>query len=311
MRHTQNQVNHLFQILEKEPRITQNRITENLMSLAMISPNDFSYSYFSEPGYTAVIRGEVAHIAKCKPVIVTPISPKDGLCYNEPVVEYKNITQYMTPRSRILIRNGQLIPCSSEIGPMYNLNGRWIVQIKSRVVPSISPQTIKIEPIEYKFEPLESLANGGLYTPDTILEYQKILTSPMEESVLKSRIVSAINEGHSLPYGADFANAFDKDSVLNLRAKMRSIVDDVLGPLYSWANPFSALMMIIIGIKLVIALVNYIVNFRQVMRQEGLFKTMLISLFDSISNLVIRKLKETRQRDQLLTLNQSRESGIV
>lgn len=73
---------------------------------------------------------------------------------------------------------------------MYKLANRQVSQTSAGIVPSPNPKIIEVEPIEYEFEALESLANGGLYTSDTILKYQKILISPMEETVISSRIVS-------------------------------------------------------------------------------------------------------------------------
>lgn len=205
MRHTKNQVDRLFQLFEKERCLTQTRITNNLISLAIISPNNFAFSYFNEPGYTAVIRGEVVHVAKCTPVCVVPRHNTGEHCYNELAVEYNNKTMYVTPRSRILIPNGQLVSCSSEVGPMYTLNGKWVIQTNVGLIPSRNPSIIEMNPISYEFEPLENLVNGGLYFPSIIMEYQKILTSPMEESVIKSRIVSAVNNGYALPEGVDFS----------------------------------------------------------------------------------------------------------
>lgn len=64
----------------------KNRITENMMTLALLSPKEFAYQYFKSPGYTAVVRGEVAHVAKCREVAVIP-KVMDSECYNElPVI---------------------------------------------------------------------------------------------------------------------------------------------------------------------------------------------------------------------------------
>lgn len=63
-------------------------------------------------------------------------------------------------------------------------------------------------------------ANGGLYSEDLILEYQKTLTSPMEESIFQSRIVSAVKNGDALPAGIDFSNGFSEVAVSSLSGRV-------------------------------------------------------------------------------------------
>lgn len=70
LRHTRSQVDKLFWLFEKDRCLSQNRITSNMMAIANISPIQFVFAYFHEPGYTAVVRGEVAYVAKCSPVLV-------------------------------------------------------------------------------------------------------------------------------------------------------------------------------------------------------------------------------------------------
>lgn len=77
----------------------------------------------------------------------------------------------MSPRSRILVRIGSIIDCSNDFGPMYKLHNQWIMQTQIGVVPARVPITITPEELSYSFKPLESIANGGLYRSDIILQY--------------------------------------------------------------------------------------------------------------------------------------------
>lgn len=83
MCHTKRQVDKLFHLLKKERCLTQNRITSNLMSLAIISPINVAFSYFNMPGYAAVTRGKDDQVAKCTPVFVIPKHDTGDLCKNE------------------------------------------------------------------------------------------------------------------------------------------------------------------------------------------------------------------------------------
>lgn len=45
-------------------------------------------------------------------------------------------------------------------------------------VSEITFGNITQNPIDYEFEQLDDIANNGLYSSETIIKYQKILTSP-------------------------------------------------------------------------------------------------------------------------------------
>jgi len=53
------------------------------MTLAIIAPKEFAFEYYKQPGCTAVVRGEVVHVAKSQPVNVTFDPTPTMKCYNE------------------------------------------------------------------------------------------------------------------------------------------------------------------------------------------------------------------------------------
>lgn len=128
----------------------QHRITGNLMTLALISPKEFAYQYFNSPGYTAVVRGEVDHVAKCREVAVTPLRISGG--YKELAVTYTNETWFVTPRTRVLVRKGTIVECASDLGPQFLLNGRWVTPTSTGLMSIKPPLIITPEPLEYEFE---------------------------------------------------------------------------------------------------------------------------------------------------------------
>lgn len=70
-----------LQGIQKSQFELEYRVLQNLQTLAMLSPENFPYEYFKEPGYTA-IRGVVIHLAKCIPQNVY-YRLTDQICYNE------------------------------------------------------------------------------------------------------------------------------------------------------------------------------------------------------------------------------------
>lgn len=134
LRHTKLQVKKLYDLFELKRCELQHDFTKNLLTLARISPEDFAFQYF----YTAVVLGEVIHIFKCDPVMVNPL-PLSDICFNELPVEYKNMTMYMTPRSRILTSVGREIACDPFIKPMYFIGGNWYSQEKHGLRKNFPP----------------------------------------------------------------------------------------------------------------------------------------------------------------------------
>lgn len=96
-RHIRQEVSKLFDLFNHDRCQAHNRITQNLLSIALLSPQEFAYTY-GGPGHTAIARGEVIYLAKCRPVAVIPDLNFTG-CHNELPVVYNNETFFMTPRS--------------------------------------------------------------------------------------------------------------------------------------------------------------------------------------------------------------------
>lgn len=198
-RHVKQEVNRLFELFNQDRCNAHNRITQNMMSLALLSPQEFAYMY-GGPGYSAVTRGEVVYLAKCRPVPVIPDLEEEG-CFNELPVVYNNVTMYLTPRSRILISVGTPLPCLPDLLPKYFLNDNWYVRTSHGLITVPHPNVITPDVLEYEFRELSGITGGGLYRTEMIKQYQNALISPMVESVITSRVVGSLNGGNSLPAG--------------------------------------------------------------------------------------------------------------
>lgn len=286
MRHTKEQVDSLFDLFHQQRCSMQNRITQNLQTLALLSPREFAYQYFGRPGFTAVARGEAIYAAQCKAVAVTPKPLDRGVCFNELVVTYNNQTWYMTPRTRIIISEGTIIPCSAEFSPIYLLGNKWISQNSLGLTEVPKPTVITTEDIEYEFETMANLASGGLYTPEVLREYQRILTSPMEEAVVVARMTDSLRGSSQLPSGYSFARGLTEDDFSFIGGKV-----GWMGTVWSWWSRVSvacaAVMLFIYVMNTVISVVNCCLHFKYIRREQGLKSAILAGLFSSIGNLIL------------------------
>lgn len=286
IRHTKEQVERLYDIFHQERCALQNRITQNLQTLALLSPREFAYQYFGKPGYTAVTRGEVIYAAQCKPVPVVPLPLDPRACYNEMVVSYENQTWFMSPRTRILIPEGTIIPCSAEFSPMYYLRGQWVSQSPLGLTSVRDPRIIQYEEPNFEFETMKNLANGGLYTPEILQAYQRILTSPMEEAVILSRMTESLRGEAKLPEGYSYARGLTEADFQMIGDKVSwfSRIASMFGSVGSW---FGGYLLVKELFNLLFKCVDTTTNFVYVAREKGLLVAIVVCLFNSISHLML------------------------
>lgn len=305
LRHTKEQVEKLYDIFHQERCALQNRITQNLQTLALLSPREFAYQYFGKPGYTAVTRGEVIYAAQCKPVPVVPLPADTTTCFNEMVVTYENRTWYMSPRTRILIPEGTIIPCSAEFSPLYYLNGHWVSQNPLGLTSVRDPKIIQYEEPTFEFETMKNLVNGGLYTPEVLQAYQRILTSPMEEAVILSRMTESLRGEAKLPAGYSYARGLTEDDfqLIGNRVSWLSWFVSVFGSVGSW---FGGYLLIKEVFNLLFKCVDTSTNFVYVAREKGIVVAVVVCLFNSISHLILsgKWNKKKSAREQPIEENQ-------
>lgn len=287
MRHIKGQVMSLYHLFEHERCLMQNRITSNLLTLAILSPREFAYQYFGEPGYTAVVRGEVVHIARCIPVPVVPHPLAQ--CYNELPVKHDNKTRFMTPRTRILTDIGTLVDCATELGTRFKIHDKWVTLAFGGLLSIQWPEIIAPDPLSYKFEEIEDMVTGGLYTKDTIERYQEILTSPIEESILTSRITSAIKGGEPIPKKYQAMNIFNGADIEDLRTKIQAKIYDVFSSLLIWGNWFSVIVMIGWVINAIVSVINCGFNYILIKPKKGAVIAFFTCCFSSLYSLLSSK----------------------
>lgn len=287
LRHTKKEVDKLFDLFYQERCKMQNRITENLMTLALLSPKEFAYQYFKSPGYTAVVRGEVVHVARCREVAIVPMKVSED-CYNELPVVYNNETWFMTPRTRILVRVGTIVECASDLGPQFLLNGRWVTPTSTGLMTVREPIIITPEPLSYEFERLDDLAANGLYTSDTIQKYQNILTSPLEEKIISSRITSAVMGNNGLPPGSSFLNSFTQSDYDLIGGKISSWTQIFTEKTKNIGSYFGFILFAFFIIRLIVSLINSLVNFRFLRQTHGILVAVCCCFFDALTHFIVR-----------------------
>lgn len=283
-RHISQEVTRLFDLFNHDRCQAHNRITQNLLSIAVLSPQEFAYTY-GGPGHTAVTRGEVIYLAKCKPVSVLPDLNTTG-CYNELPVTHNNSTLFMSPRSRILIDVGTPLQCLPDLLPKFFLNGNWYVKTDHGLIETKQPHAISPDPLTYEFRELSGIASGGLYRTDMILKYQSALISPMVESVISTRVVGSLRGEAILPNGYGYSSAFSPVDYENIKREVGGFWDRFTNSAVK-AGGWFGFVLILFGVyKFLLYIVTVVINFLHVRKDVGFLWAIPICLFDVLCNLV-------------------------
>ncbi|QBK47214.1 putative glycoprotein 2 [Anopheles marajoara virus] len=284
-RHIRDNVLNLFKTFKQDRCKTHNRITENLMTLATTSPKEFAYAY-GGPGYTATTRGEVVYLAKCSPVVVSPDLEREG-CYNELPVKHHNKTMFVSPRSRILIPVGTKLDCLPDMMPKYNIDGKWYHTTVHGLMQSPAPHTISPEPIDYTFEPLAGIGNGGLYSSAMIEKYQQAVVAPAVQGVITARVVSSVSGESKMPEGYSFVRGFDTTDFSIIEEKVGGIWSQWSVKLKESGSWYAAILLLFALYRALICAISCFVNFRALKEDVGMLLAIPLCLVDAIASLVL------------------------
>jgi len=92
-KHLKSQLIAMYKDLSEQKCDLETQVIQNLLTLAVLNPNDFAYVYMNGPGYMAHVLGKIIHLIKCIPVDVSLVQP--ARCYNKLPVKYQNSTWFM------------------------------------------------------------------------------------------------------------------------------------------------------------------------------------------------------------------------
>jgi len=122
-KHLKSQLIAMYKDLSKQKCDLETQVIQNLLTLAVLSPNDFAYVYMNGRGYMTYVLGEVIHLIKCIPVDVMLTQP--SRCYNELPVKYQNKTWFMTPWNHLLTSTSTEVDCNEEFSSRFYIFNSW------------------------------------------------------------------------------------------------------------------------------------------------------------------------------------------
>lgn len=129
---------------------------------------------------------EVIHIVNCTLVPVT-VRHMDE-CYHELSVTHKNVSLFLTPKSRVLVKTGTVRECNVLIPHMFKLYNNWYT-LTPKPVETIQPQGIQpLTKPSWKYMDAKNLMTSGIYSQQDLENLRDHIMFPAENPGLLNAI---------------------------------------------------------------------------------------------------------------------------
>lgn len=292
--HWERQMTMMYADILRQECELERKVLEQSLILATVAPDEMAKAIMKEPGYMAVIAGEVAHLVRCIPVEVAIRHVEE--CYQELAVQRGNDTFFLSARTRILRKTGTQIPCSPIIPQMFDLGGNWY-KIAPKPVAVLPPNTLKPTTTkDWVFEVLIWLARGGVYTIDEVNRMIERIMFPMERDATLSNLASGVTGHHVVPQGTNYIALFEGEG-LNMLAK--SILDRAWGGFISFGTASAGVLGLFLCIRAVKLIIDTAIHGFALHRVYGFSLYLLGAIWDSVTNLLLHLGRYSTERERL------------
>lgn len=186
-RYIRKQITQLYYDLLLHKCKIERQVLNNALAIATQSPDEFAYRLMREPGYMAILSGEVIHLMKCIQVEVElrPVMK----CYDELPVTWNGTKYFLSPRTRMLIRKGNEIECNLLMPPMYYLNSTWVRFTPEIITGGNDPEILapQSKPTWTYFKP-QALALTGIYSRTDLERLRDRIMFPLERGPILNSV---------------------------------------------------------------------------------------------------------------------------
>jgi len=257
---------------------------QDLLASAYNDPEEFAYRFNgNQPGATAIVNGEVAHVFKCEAV---PVKRRDtpGECYSALPVETDAGPRFMTPRSRVLIKQAAKVACNGLTPALYKVGEQWFGDGNSGA-HVIAPQTLrprKMGTQTWEYKEIGSFAQVGIYTAEAVKAFQDNLVFPEQTAALTQGVAVSLANPRIEQGGTGLLDSWGTSSLLSLRNRLFwAGVGDIL----TAGSAVGVVVGLYFFLKWSLALIDMFVNCRTLHMTRGWGRHMLLGAFPALTHL--------------------------
>lgn len=295
-------MNDLYLLLETQRCAIERRTLQTLLSLAIINPQEFAYTYMGQSGYTALRLGEVIHLIKCIPVDVT-IRPSQK-CYHELPVTYSNRSMFLTPRSRLLQMYGTQVDCDNIVNAQFRIGDTWYAISRDRH-PVPAPEELSPQPItKRQLQSIEGLASTGIYTYEESEKLRARVMNPYEREAINNIITRGVSGKSFDRQGISLTQLVDDNMI-------ESVGDKISRKVWKFLSAFGNFSAGLIGLYMVGRAIKFIcdtfIHGKLLYEIYGFSILLVGSIWDSLTTYLMHRgqsnVKKTQEQHGLGNLD--------
>lgn len=275
-------LNQLYNHLDYQQCLSHRQTLQNLLSLAVIDPVEFAYSYMKQPGYTALLMGEAVYLFRCQPVDVRLRQTEN--CYIELPVNHTGRAVFMTPRTRLLRERGEQTNCNPLTKPLYMLDGMWYA-LSPNTHEARAPETLSpAYAPSWSYVAPAMLAERGIYTMTELESFRNQMLFQGERTAV-SNIISRGATGMPTDLsGITLTNLFSEEEVEKIGVKFSQ-------KLWGWFSTFGNISSGIIGILIFFRICKFmldtVIHMKALHELYGFSIHLLAGIWDSLTTYLL------------------------
>lgn len=294
---SRSQVIDLYYTMKKEQCNIKYKTLRNLQTLATLDPLSFAYEYFGEPGYSAIVRGEVINIFKCQQVFLE--SRETHECFNEIPVRHLNTNYFLSPRNHLLTHIGTEIQCTNLFPPKYFVNGKWLANTIQGLILSESPRILDPNSEDdLSSNNFQSIAEIGIYTQDQISKAYKDIVSPLVRTAVGNTLTDSLSNGNELGNSLSITSIFKPEDYIKITQKSISSSLREFGDKLSWYGGLGfTILTILFFIKLTLALISKSASMYDLYKTFGCSMRVFAGLCEGLALLFSNEVQRKKTKD--------------
>lgn len=290
-KHLKTQISTMYRDIMIQKCELEQQVISNALSLARIQPEEFAHKIMKEPGYTAVVAGEAAHIIKCIPIEVN-FRPTEE-CYDELPVTYRNTSFFLQPKTHILRKTGTKRDCNQLLPVMYILEDIWIRFLPK---PIDAPAPIVLKPktaLSWKYLSAGNLATSGIYSEADLQKLREHIMFPAEKPAMINNIVRGMSGKQALGDGMSIYNIMDEDTLNKLT---ESAAKKVWNGFITFGSASAGILAVFIIIRLVKIIFDTLLQGYALHSVYGCGIQLLGAIFTSLTQLLLHFAKSSNNK---------------
>lgn len=284
----------------------ERKLIDQALSLATVAPEELAFKIMGEQGYIAVTSGEVIHLLKCVKAEVVQ-REVENKCFEQLPVRKGQEDLFLSPRTRILIKEGRLIPCDKRLPIMYKLNGLWYKllpePIEVKAPETLRPQT---KPT-WKYVSPETLAVSGIYSANDLRRLRDRILFPVEKPAIIHKLALGITGGEIENESINMYNLFNKETISKLA---ESAWNSIWTKFMSFGTASAGLIGVLMLCRLIKLLIDTVIHGYALYSIYGFSIHLIGSIWNSVTQLLLHLGQRKKEETRSVTNNEASKKNI-